>query len=375
MRIGIMLRHLPTETGGIGRYTHKLLQYLLATDRSNEYFILHRDDSALGAYQQFPNVQELCKPSPSKLLWDQIVIPSWAKQLSLDLVFNPKMSAPLRAPCSTVIMMHGADWFEVPQSYSLPNRIYHEFAATLYSKSAAAVIVASHDAADKLEQHIPAAKGKTVAVHHGVDKEFYRITDAERLNAVRAKYQLPERFILYVGKIYPMKNVSGIVAAYAELRDQIPHKLVLAGGAGPRAERELATIKQRNLEDDVILTGRVPDEDLPPLLSLAEAFVFPSLYEGFGIPLLEAMACGCPVVTSTAGSCPEVVGDAAVVVDPRDIGAIAAAVHDLLNNPNRAQTLVGRGLERVKSFTWEKCAQETLAVFEQVLAQAARSGT
>ncbi len=366
-----MLRHLPTETGGIGRYTKKLLQHLPTIDKNNEYFILHRDESAIGVYQQFPNVKELAKPAPSKLFWDQIVIPHWAEQLSLDLIFNPKMSTPLRTLCKTVIMMHGADWFEVPQSYSLPNRIYHEFAARMYSSKADAIIVASHDAADKFEQHISAAKGKTVAVHHGVDGEFYRIVDDHRLNAVRERYQLPERFILYLGKIYPMKNVSGIIAAYAQLRGKIPHKLVIAGGAGHRAERELASIARYNLEDDVVLVGRLPDEELPPIYSLADMFVFPSLYEGFGIPLLEAMACGCPVVTSTAGSCPEVVGDAALLVNPRQVEAIAAAVHDLLNNPTLARTLVARGLERAKAFTWEKCARDTLAVFEQVQEQPA----
>jgi glycosyltransferase involved in cell wall biosynthesis len=366
VRIGIMLRHLPTETGGIGRYTKKLLQHLPTIDKSNEYFILHRDESAIGVYQKFPNVKELARPAPSKLFWDQIVIPHWAKQLSLDLIFNPKISAPLRTPCKTVIMMHGADWFEVPQSYSLPDRIYHKLAARLYSSKADAIILASHDAADKFEQHVAAARGKTVAVHHGVDGEFYRIEDDHGLSAVRDRYQLPERFILYLGQIYPMKNVSGIVAAYAQLRGKIPHKLVIAGAPGHRAERELASIARYGLEDDVVLVGRVPDEDLPPIYSLADVFVFPSLYEGFGIPLLEAMACGCPVVTSTAGSCPEVVGDAAVIVDPGNVEAIAAAVDDLLNNPSLAQTMIAKGRERARAFTWEQCARDTIAVFEQV---------
>jgi glycosyltransferase involved in cell wall biosynthesis len=214
---------------------------------------------------------------------------------------------------------------------------------------------------------MPAARGKTVAIHHGVDDEFYPMLDKYTLTTVRDKYRLPDPFLLYVGKIYPMKNVSGVITAFSHLRDQIPHKLVIVGPPGPRAERELAPIRRYGLENDVLLLGRVPDRDLPAIYSLADVFVFPSLYEGFGIPLLEAMACGCPVVTSLAGACPEVVDDAALLVDPTDVRAIAAATHDILTNVGLAQTLRAKGLERAKGFTWEKCARETLAVFEQVL--------
>jgi glycosyltransferase involved in cell wall biosynthesis len=367
MRIGVMLRHLPTESGGIGRYTRKLLDHLLRIDKENDYFLFHKDASAVGVYRGLPNVQELSKPAPSKLLWDQVIVPRLARSLKLDLIFNPKISAPWRTLCNTVIMLHGADWFEVPQSYSLSNRVYHQFAATLYSQKADAIIACSHDAATRLEQRIPAARGKIVAVHHGVDEEFYPVMDDDTLSTVRHKYSLPDPFLLYVGKIYPMKNVSGVVRAFSHLRDQIPHKLVIVGPPGPRAERELAPIRTYGLENDVVLVGRVPDQDLPAIYSLADVFLFPSLYEGFGIPLLEAMACGCPVVTSVAGACPEVVGDAAVLVDPNDVRAIAAAAYDVVTNPTLAQTLRAKGLERAKAFTWEKCARETLGVFERVV--------
>jgi glycosyltransferase involved in cell wall biosynthesis len=367
MRIGVMLRHLPTESGGIGRYTTKLLHHLLRIDTKNDYVILHKDTCAIGRYHGLPNVRELSKSAPAKLLWDQVIVPRLAKTLKLDLVFNPKISAPWRAPCNTVIMLHGADWFEVPQSYSLPNRIYHQLAATLYSHKADAIIAASNDAAARLEQWVPAVKGKIVAIHHGVDNEFHPMLDHHALAAVREKYRLPDRFLLYVGKIYPMKNVSGIIRAFSHLRDRIPHKLVIVGPRGPRADRELAPIRTYGLEDDVVLLGRVPDQDLPAIYNLADAFLFPSLYEGFGIPLLEAMACGCPVVTSVAGACPEVVGDAAVLVDPGDARAIAAAAHDVVTNPALAQTLRAKGLVRAQAFTWERSARETLAVFERVM--------
>jgi glycosyltransferase involved in cell wall biosynthesis len=365
MRIGIMLRHLPTELGGIGRYTKSLLHGLLSIDTKNEYFLFHQDAAATGAYSTFPNVRELFKPSPSKFFWDHVIVPHWIRELSIDLIFSPKISVPLRNVCRSVLMMHGADWFEAPQNYSLPHRVYHGLAATLYSKRADAIIAASGDAAERLARHIPAARGKLVAIHHGVNSEFKPITDSHRLDAMREKYRLPERFILYVGKIYPMKNVGGIITAFSLVRGDIPHKLVIVGPAVGRAESELAPIKRYNLEQDVMVLGRVPDEDLPEIYSLADLFLFPSLYEGFGIPLLEAMACGCPVVTSFAGSCPEVVGEAARLVDPRDAQAIATAALEVVTNAGLAQTLRAKGLQRAKAFTWEKCARETLAVFER----------
>jgi glycosyltransferase involved in cell wall biosynthesis len=370
MRIGVMLRHLGTERGGIGRYTQSLVDKLLAIDTTNQYVMLYKDGDLLGSYSGFPNAEERVLSGSSHLIWDQEAVPRFAWAQKFDLLFNPKLSVPLFAPCKTVLVLHGADWFAVPEMYSFHYQVYHKVAATLYSRKADAIVVASQDAADKIQQFVKAARGKTVAIHHGVSEEFRPIDDRGYLDDVRQRYGLPERFILYLGKIYPMKNVARIIRAYARLRNEIPHKLVIAGSPSWKSEGELAPIHELGLDKDVLVTGWVPDGALPAFYNLADLFVFPSLYEGFGIPLLEAMACGCPVVTSTAGACPEVVGGAAVLVDPTDVEAIARATRNLLTEPTRAQDLVAKGLRRARMFSWEASARRTLELFERVAGEA-----
>ncbi len=366
MRIGVMLRHLGSERGGIGRYTRSIVEKLLAIDDRNNYVLFYSDEKMLGRYSRFSNVEEVVLKESCKLLWDQVTVPRAVRAHKVDLLFNPKASVPLGAPCKTVLVLHGADWFMAPENYSYPYRMYHRIAATLYARKADAIIMASQDAARRIQDFVGSTRGKTVAIHHGVSEEFRPVQDRRYLDEVRRKYRLPERFILYVGKIYPMKNVAGIIKAFDRLRGAIPHKLVIAGAPSWKAKGELAPIRERGLGDDVLLTGWVPDADLPAFYNLADVFLFPSLYEGFGIPLVEAMACGCPVVTSTAGACPEVVGDAAVTVDPRDIGAIAAATQGVLSDPARARDLAARGFRRARMFSWDAAARRTLEVFERV---------
>ena len=185
------------------------------------------------------------------------------------------------------------------------------------------MITTSRDSARRVLDYMPEVAPKLSVVHHGVAEGFAPVADEARRDAVRARHGLPERFLLYVGQVYPQKNVAGILRALALLRDRIPHPLVMAGRPSLKAERDMRLVERLGLGDRVRFTGWVADEDLPVLYSLADAFVFPSLYEGFGIPLLEAMACGCPVVTSTGGSCAEVVGEAGLCVDPTDPAAIA----------------------------------------------------
>jgi glycosyltransferase involved in cell wall biosynthesis len=165
-----------------------------------------------------------------------------------------------------------------------------------------------------------------------------------------------------------MKNVRGLVEAFAQLRDRVPHHLVIAGIKHYKTEPDFAAIERHQLADRVHPTGFIEEEDLPVLYSLADVFVLPSLYEGFGIPLLEAMASGCPIVTSTEGSCPEVVAGAGVLVNPRDSADIARGIHQVLTDRSLAADLVTRGYQRVQEFSWEKCAAETLEVIRSVVA-------
>jgi glycosyltransferase involved in cell wall biosynthesis len=258
--------------------------------------------------------------------------------------------------------MHGADWLVFPQNYYLLDRLYHKISLPFFCRKADSIISVSHDATRIAIERLRLPASKFATIHHGFRRDFRRVDSPSRRQAVRERYGLPERFILYVGRIYPMKNVRGLVEAFAQLRDRIPHSLVIAGVKHYKTEPDFAAIERHGLSDRVRATGFVEDADLPVLYSMADLFVLPSLYEGFGIPLLEAMACGCPIVTSTAGSCPEVAGDAAVLVDPSNPAAIAEGILKVLSDEDLAARLIARGYARVAQFSWERCASETLAV-------------
>ena len=369
MKIGVMLRSL-TDVGGPGEYTRSLLNALLRIDRVNEYYLFIAD-SALGArFQEFPNAHPVVLSSPSKLIFDQLMVPRAVRQYQCDVVINLKHSVPLLTGAPAIFVMHGADWLAFPQNYYFFDRLYHKLSLPFFCRKAARIISVSHDATRIAVERLNLPPSQVATVYHGFRTDFHRVEEPERRARARKRYNLPERFILYVGRIYPMKNVRGLVEAFAKLRDRVPHSLVISGIKHYKTEPDFAAIDEHSLHDRVIPTGFVEEEDLPVLYSMADAFVLPSLYEGFGIPLLEAMACGCPIVTSTQGSCPEVVDGAGVLVNPYDTTDIAEGIYRILNDSDLAAGLVAKGYQRVAQFSWEKCARETL----DVIASVARKG-
>ncbi|OGO50734.1 MAG: hypothetical protein A2148_01680 [Chloroflexi bacterium RBG_16_68_14] len=208
---------------------------------------------------------------------------------------------------------------------------------------------------------------QVVAIPEAAGPQFVPVEDEEALGRVRRKYRLPGRYLLSVGSLEPGKNRAGLVRAYAQLRSEgVDCPLVVAGQPAWRFEDELALVRQLGLDEQVRFLGYVPDDDLPALYSGAELLAFPSLYEGFGLPVLEAMACGTPVVTANVSATAEVAADAAMLVDPRDVAALAQAMGLLLSDETLRAELRARGLERAKQFSWQRTARETLCVYQQV---------
>lgn len=366
MKIGVMLRHVTQQRGGIGTYTDRLLEHLLAIDPRDDYLLMYAGDEAAGRYGQRPNVREVILSAANSLAWDQVAVARAARRYKLEAVFNPKLSVPLFTSAKTVFVMHGADWFAYPQNYKLHDRIYHSAFASLYLRKADAIISVSHDASRRILEHTRLPERKVRTIHHGVDVCYRPIADHGLLGHVRTKYGLPDQFFLFAGQIYPMKNFSGILRAYAQVRGQLPHKLVVIGKPSLKFKHELALLEQLGLGEDVMFAGWVPEDEVPVFYNLATALVFPSFYEGFGLPIVEAMACGCPVVTSTAGSCPEVAGDAALLVEPSDTGAIAEAILRVAADPALREAMRSKGLVRARQFSWERCARETLEVLRSL---------
>ena len=367
LKIGVMLRSA-NDVGGVGEYSRSLVHALLRLDRGHHYYLFVHDQEAAGLFRHHPNASPVVLPLKNRLLFDQCCVPRESRKRGCDVIINVKHSIPLLTRAKTVLVMHGADWVAYPQNYYFLDRLYHALLLPVYCRRADRIVAVSHDAASLAVRSLGLPQEKVVVIHHGCRTEFRPVREEARLAEVRAKYALPQCFILYVGRIYPMKNVRGLVEAFALLRDRVPHDLVISGIKYYKAEADLEGIDRHGLADRVRLTGIVEDSDLPAIYSLADAFVLPSLYEGFGIPLLEAMACECPIITSSAGSCPEVTAGAAELVDPLRADDIARGIEKVLKDPVYARVLVDKGRSRVRNFSWEKSAASTLQLIESLVA-------
>lgn len=363
MRIAVMMRHV-AEDGGTGTYTREIVRRLVGQGSGHRFDLLLDEPDQARYWQDLPNAQPVVLPARSRLAWDQWVVPRWCNARQVDVIFNPKHSMPFLAKAPCLFVLHGADWFVVPENYGWRLRAYQALALPLYLRKAAYTISVSEESRQRLAMRFPFTRERSCTIHHGVSDRFTPVTDRRHLDEVRRRYRLPERFVLYLGLIYRQKNVAGLLEAFQLLAPAVPHDLVLAGRPAFHGERELAQLADPELARRVHRPGWLAEADLPAVLSLAELFVFPSRYEGFGIPLLEAMACGTPVVTSTGGACPEVVGDAAPTVDPERPDLLARTMQAILTDPARAAELRRRGLQRVRLFDWDTAAARTLTVIE-----------
>jgi glycosyltransferase involved in cell wall biosynthesis len=236
------------------------------------------------------------------------------------------------------------------------------------ARNAEVVLTDSGHSQKDLATYLGISFAKSRVIACGVDARFRAIPASEGRHAVLARYGIHLPYLLYVGAVNGRKNIDRLLAAFAQIRTWYPRlSLVVAGNRQWGATPIDAALRRLDLRDQVQFLGYVEDADLPALYSGARAFVFPSLYEGFGLPVLEAMACGTPTIASRSSSIPEVVGDAAILVDPFDVSAIAEGIEQVLGNPDLAAELRGRGVARARSFTWDRAARETLDAYQEVL--------
>jgi glycosyltransferase involved in cell wall biosynthesis len=365
-----MLRNL-TERGGIVVYAKNVLRSILEIDSSNEYVFMYRHNQNMGEFADFCNVTERVIHAPNKLLWDQVAVPRLAKRERLDLIYNPKLSIPLMTQCKTVLVMHGGAQFVVPHVFKWYDRMYFKSANRLFCKKADAIITMTRTGARDIIERMGAVPSKVHIINEGFN-ENCRVLDSKETEVIKQKYSLPDQYILFLGGISPLKNFTNLLRAYHNVKALFPHKLVVVGFNRWKYSKDLQMIDQLGLRDRMVFCGFVPDEEVPAFYNLADLFMLPSLYEGFGIPVLEAMACGCPVITTQTGCSPEVAGDAALLVDPYNPEAIADAIGRVLSDERLRKNLIEKGLARAKQFSWRKCAAETLATFESVASRVSR---
>jgi len=359
------------EKGGVAVYTHNVVRELMEIDRQNRYFLYYRNPANLGTFSQLDNVQERVLRAPNKAWWDQIAVPLACRRDGIDVLFHPKFTVPVLAPCRTVMVVHGADWFMPDQSvfYKPLDVRYIRTVMPWYFRKAAVVISVSQLTTDNLEKVLRLPEGKIRTVYFGPAKHFHRVDDPAALNDVRARYGLPEKFILTLTKVGGdnRKNFGNLIDAYRRYHTAgpDPHPLVV-GGKGCHTFRRTYGIPDDGWGADVVFPDWLDQRDLPAIYSMADAYLYTSNLEAFPIPITEAMACGTPIVTSSVNGLEEIAGDAAVLVDPRDPQAIADAVARVLADGQLRSDLSRRGLERSTRFTWEKCGRETLSILESV---------
>ena len=368
MKIAVMLRTLD-EQQGVGVYARNLLSALLEEDKTNEYLFLYASAVQLGSFGKHANLKERLLTSKGRFFWDQVSVPKQLWQERVDLVFNTKFSVPLLAPANCVMVFHGSEWYVHPEFYKRLDMLYNRIVFPLYVRRATAISSVSRKTAQDMVRFTGVSAQKVKVIHSSFASHFGVVPDDANRRSILERYDIPDRYLLFVGKIYPGKNFGNILRAFARLRHQWGYdglKLLSVGDLRWHYQDELQLVDQLGLTDMVKFTGWVEQIELPAIYSAADVFVFPSYYEGFGIPVLEAMACGCPVVTARTGACPEVAGEAAILVDPMDPDAIASAVHCVLSDSAVRDGLVEKGLIRAREFSWQRAARQTLQMFQEV---------
>ena len=305
------------------------------------------------------------------LLWQRLRLPLPVELVTgrVDLVHSPDFVLPPVAHAKTVLTIHDLSFMRYPECSSPPLLKYLLDAVPRSVARADCLLADSESTRQDLIELMHVPPERVFVVYAGVEDRFWATADTEQEAQTPARYGLDRPYILSVGTLQPRKNYPRLIRAYAQLRleHHIPHQLVISGGRGWLYEEIDATIRELGLMDQVRLMGFVGDDDLPALYRGASVFAFPSLYEGFGIPMLEAMCCGTPVVTSTASSLPEVAGDAALTVNPHDVAAIAEALWRALDDETLRNELRQRGYERARCFTWAGAAQSLRDVYAKVL--------
>ena len=307
-----------------------------------------------------------------RILWEQTGLPRALRAGGAQLLHSAAYAMPAVCALPSVVTVHDLSFFRLPETFPTRQGAYLRAATRHSARRAAALIAVSDFTRRELIRLLGVDPARVHVVHNGLDASFRRFAPAD-VATWRAERGLPERYILSVGTLQPRKNLATLLRAYAKLRadwdaPEAPPALVVAGGAGWGDTDIAARAAAIGIGEHVHVTGYVPAEDLPWLYNGARMLAFPSRYEGFGLPALEAMACGAPVVASDASSLPEVVGEAGVLVPPEDVGAWAAALATLAQDEARRTEMTERGLERAGAFSWARAANETQAVWRAVIA-------
>ncbi|MFH0952046.1 MAG: glycosyltransferase family 1 protein [Patescibacteria group bacterium] len=376
MKIGIDARFLGPEGKGLGRYVEKLIKYLAVTDNNHEIFVLLREENWREWQPPASNWHKVKAPWRWYSLSEQIYLPGLLRRLKLDLMHFPHFNVPILYFGAYIVTIHDLILSRFPTErastlepiyFWLKHRVY-QLVITSAIKRAKKVITVSQDSRRQIIEHFKIKPEKTIVTYEAVDRG--RPVQPGEVAMIRQRYGIIDPYLLYVGNAYPHKNIESLLEAFAKLRRKgYALQLLLVGKMDYFYQRVRKYAEALNLDttNEVIFPGFVSDYDLATVYAGAQAYVFPSKAEGFGLPPLEAMQYGLPVVSSNASCLPEILGRAAEYFDPKSVTDIIRAIEKVINNDERRQTLIELGAAQIGRYSWKKMAGETLAVYQSVL--------
>jgi glycosyltransferase involved in cell wall biosynthesis len=374
MRIAIDYTPALRQGAGIGRYTRGLVAGLAEIDSANQYTLFSAGETP-GVRDWPANFRLRTSPIPSRWLtvgWHRLRLPLPADLLAgdCDLYHSPDFTLPPLRRARGLVTIHDLSYLRVPECADPRLRAFLEESVPAAVVRAHRILADSENTRTDLIDILRIDPDRISVVTPAIEPRFCREDTPARLAAVRARYRLPDRFILGLGTLEPRKNFTGLIAAFSQLVREtgLPHGLVIGGQPGWLYDGIYQKARQEDVAGRVLFPGFIADEDLPALYSLAEVFVFPSLYEGFGIPVLEAMACGTPVVAGNNSSLPEAGGSAALMVEATDAAALARAIAEVLNDADLRRRMIAAGAVQASRFTWQRSAQALLEAYERAAA-------
>ena len=365
------------RSAGINRYIYNVLVNLSQHEGRYRFtaFLSDKNFPPAGHLNKQLSRLPTAKP-PVRIFWEQFVQPWILWRQKFDLLHSMAFVAPLWSPCPSLVTVYDLSFLRYPENFRRGNRLYLSQLMRLSASRANHFIAISEHTARDMVRLLGIEAGKISVIYCGVERQF-RPLSRQEIEQFRRKKGLPERMILYLGTIEPRKNIGTLIKAYHRLLETWPGSaqsgsrpgLVIAGGKGWEWEEVFGLVEKLELGDQVMFPGFVPDTELPLWYNVAECFAYPSLYEGFGLPALEAMACGTPVITSNSSSLPEVVGEAGLTVSAEDVEGWADALRRMLTDSDLQDRLRQQGLQRAARFSWEETVRQTLTVYDRVLAR------
>jgi glycosyltransferase involved in cell wall biosynthesis len=375
MRIGLNFQAMDKYFSGVEYYSLGLLNGLLRIDTENTYIVFtNQPDLVREHVPQHTNLSivevKYLKTRTARICWEHTQLPRLSAKHKLNVLHCPSYICPLRKQSIPyVVTIHDTIAIDHPQWCKKMNALYFNLFMKAAAKKASRIISVSEHSTDDIKRNFNLPCSKIRTIYPGIDNIFNSGENPSHCSEVGARYNLPQRYILYVGNIEPKKNIVTLLHVTKKLREKgLPHKLVIVGKRTWESEAELEEISHEIAAGNVVCPGYVDRNDLPYVYQMADVFVFPSLYEGFGFPPLEAMACGTPVISTSSGALAETVKGAALIVKPNNIHQITNAICSMIKDSRFRERYTRMGLERSGRFNWDRAAEQTLSVYREVSA-------